>query len=109
MVYRGSIARRLIWLSTLRRGSYPPTTQDSLPAAGPALPDGIGYPQGSLRKVSSLELSSFPGLTWRKVGPGKRFSLDIHQLVRMDTLYRSDTSHFPSSTLRPCLDPRCIG
>jgi hypothetical protein len=30
MVYRGSIARRLIWLSTLRRGSYPPTTQDSL-------------------------------------------------------------------------------
>jgi hypothetical protein len=74
MVYRGSIARRLIWLSTLRRGSYPPTTQDSLPAAGPALPDGIGYPQGSLRKVSSLQLSSFPGLTWRKVGPGFRFS-----------------------------------
>jgi hypothetical protein len=25
----------------------PATTQDSLPAAGPALPDGIGYPQGS--------------------------------------------------------------
>ena len=24
----------------------PDTTQDSLPAAGPALPDGIGYPQG---------------------------------------------------------------
>jgi hypothetical protein len=24
----------------------PATTQDSLPAAGPALPDGIGYPQG---------------------------------------------------------------
>ena len=68
MVYRGSIARRLIWLSTLRRGSYPPATQDSLPAAGPALPDGIGYPQGSLRKVSSVKLSSFPGLTWRKVG-----------------------------------------
>ncbi len=47
MGFRGSIARRLIWLSTLRRGGYPPTTQDSLPAAGPALPDGIGYPQGS--------------------------------------------------------------
>ena len=73
MVYRGSIAQRLIWLSTLRRGSYPPTTQDSLPAAGPALPDGIGYPQGSLRKVSSLQLSSFPGLTWRKVKSGFRF------------------------------------
>ena len=45
--FRGSIARPLHWLSTLRRGSYPPTTQDSLPAAGQALPDGIGYPQGS--------------------------------------------------------------
>ena len=63
MVFRGSIARRLIWLSTLRRGGRPPTTQDSLPAAGPALPDGIGYPQGSLRKVSSLRLSSFPELS----------------------------------------------
>ena len=62
MVFRGSIARRLIWLSTLRRSGHPPTTQDSLPAAGPALPDGIGYPQGSLRKVSSLWLSSFPEL-----------------------------------------------
>ncbi len=25
----------------------PPTTQDSLPVAGSALPDGLGYPQGS--------------------------------------------------------------
>src|SRR5208337_2378930 len=44
--FRGSITQRLIWLSTLRRGGLPPTTQDSLPAAGPALPDGVGYPQG---------------------------------------------------------------
>ncbi len=29
------------------QGKSPATTQDSLPAAGPALPDGIGYPQGS--------------------------------------------------------------
>jgi hypothetical protein len=28
------------------QGRSPATTQDSLPAAGPALPDGIGYPQG---------------------------------------------------------------
>ena len=28
------------------QGRFPATTQDSLPAAGPALPDGIGYPQG---------------------------------------------------------------
>jgi hypothetical protein len=47
MEFRGSIAQRLISLSTLRREGYPSATQDSLPAAGPALPDGIGYPQGS--------------------------------------------------------------
>jgi hypothetical protein len=29
------------------QGRSPATTQDSLPAAGPALPGGIGYPQGS--------------------------------------------------------------
>src|SRR6516225_3527052 len=69
MVYRGSIARRLIWLSTLRRGSYPPATQDSLPAAGPALPDGIGYPQGSLRKVSSVKLSCVGGVPGSEAGP----------------------------------------
>ena len=72
MVFRGSIARRLTWLSTLRRGGRPPTTQDSLPAAGPALPDGIGYPQGSLRKVSSLRLSSFPELPWRKARSSRK-------------------------------------
>src|SRR4051812_16182558 len=34
-------------LSTLRRAGCPDSTQDSLPVAGQALPDGIGYPQGS--------------------------------------------------------------
>src|SRR5947209_18130196 len=68
MVYRGSMARRLIWLPTLRRGSYPPATQESLPAAGPALPDGIGYPQGSLRKVSSLEAIL---LSWTYLAQGQ--------------------------------------
>ena len=28
----------------------PATTKDSLPAAGPALPDGIGYPQGPSKR-----------------------------------------------------------
>jgi hypothetical protein len=28
------------------QGRSPTPTQDSLPAAGPALPDGIRYPQG---------------------------------------------------------------
>ena len=58
--FRGSIARLLIALSTLRRGSYPPATQDSLPAAGPALPDGIGYPQGSDERFRALGCPPLP-------------------------------------------------
>ena len=40
-VFRSSIAWLSDWLSTLRRTGYPATTQDSLPAAGQALPDGL--------------------------------------------------------------------
>ena len=45
-VFRRSIAWLSDWLSTLRDVSYPSTTQDSLPAAGQALPGGL-----STRKV----------------------------------------------------------
>ncbi len=45
-VFRRSIAWLSNSLSTLRRTGYPATTQDSLPAAGQALPDGL-----STRKV----------------------------------------------------------
>ncbi len=45
-VFRRSIAWLSDSLSTLRRTGYPATTQDSLPAAGQALPDGL-----STRKV----------------------------------------------------------
>jgi len=47
MNFRGSITRLRHSLSTLRRTGHPVTTQDSLPAAGQALPDGLDYPQGS--------------------------------------------------------------
>jgi hypothetical protein len=43
-------------------------TEDSLPAAGPALPGGIGYPQGSTERFqgcSRLHPFSFPKLSWR--------------------------------------------
>ena len=46
MEFRGSITQRLISLSTLRSGGHPPPRKTRFPAAGPALPDGIGYPQG---------------------------------------------------------------
>src|SRR5262245_53470309 len=41
------MARPAHSLSPLRSPGYPGTTQDSFPAAGPALPGGVGYPQGS--------------------------------------------------------------
>jgi hypothetical protein len=33
-------------IAVASQGRLPATTQDSLPAAGPAQPDGIGYPRG---------------------------------------------------------------
>ena len=52
-VSRGSITRPGHSLSTLRRVDHSTTTQDSLPAAGQALPDGIGYPQGSCKRFQT--------------------------------------------------------
>jgi hypothetical protein len=60
--FRGSITRLRHWLSTLRRPGRPDTTQDSLPAVGQTLPDGLGYPQGSDERfhAASYIRSSFP-------------------------------------------------
>ncbi len=44
--FRGSVAWLPNSLSTPRSAGCPYTTQDSLPAAGQALPDGLGYPHG---------------------------------------------------------------
>ena len=53
--FRGSMARLGHSLSTLRSAGHPDTTQDSLPAAGQALPGGL-LPAGFRRKVSALHL-----------------------------------------------------
>src|SRR3990172_2462232 len=52
--FRGSITRPGHSLSTLRRMDRSTTTQDSLPATGQVLPDGIGYPLGSNERFQSL-------------------------------------------------------
>ena len=49
MEFRGSITQRLISLSTLRSDGRPSprkTRFSRRAGTGPALPDGIGYPQG---------------------------------------------------------------
>lgn len=56
--FRGSITRPGHSLSTLRRMDCSTTTQDSLPAAGQALPDGIGYPLGSSERFPSCPIPS---------------------------------------------------
>ena len=70
--FRGSITRLQHSLSTLRREGRPSTTQDSFPAAGQALPDGLGYPQGSCERFRGVSYisSSFPKLSWRNVFSG---------------------------------------
>ena len=59
--FRGSITRLQFWLSALRRAGYPATTQDSLPAAGQALPGGILTPWVPLKgfQAASYISSSF--------------------------------------------------
>jgi hypothetical protein len=52
--YRGSITRLRHWLSTLRRPDYSDATQDSLPAVGQTLPDGLDYPQGSIERFHDV-------------------------------------------------------
>jgi hypothetical protein len=61
--FRGSITRPLTSLSTLRRVGRPTTTQDSLLAAGPALPGGIRTHRVSTKGFRVLVSSSFPKLT----------------------------------------------
>ena len=63
LYFRGSITRPLIWLSTLRRMGRPTTTQDSLLAAGPALPGGIRTRRVSTKGFRVRVSSSFPELS----------------------------------------------
>jgi hypothetical protein len=61
--FRGSITRPSTWLSTLRRMGCPTTTQDSLLAAGPALPGGIRTRKVSTKGFRFRVSFSFPELT----------------------------------------------
>ena len=59
--FRGSITRLRHSLSTLRSAGYPNTTQDSLPAAGQALPDRLDYLKGPIERFQRmLSTSSHP-------------------------------------------------
>ena len=59
-VFRRSIAWLSDSLSTLRRTGYPHTTQDSLPAAGQALPDGLSTRKTPAKGVKAANPSHPP-------------------------------------------------
>jgi hypothetical protein len=85
-VFRGSITRLRHWLSTLRRPGYPDTTQDSLPAVGQTLPDGLDYPQGSIERfrVVSYISASFPKLNVAQgQAPFSAAAVDDHPAPKM--------------------------
>ena len=67
-VFRRSIAWRSDSLSTLRRAGYPVATQNSLPAVGQTLPDGLStrrVPTKGFRGVIVTSLPPFPSFAWR--------------------------------------------
>ena len=70
LVFRRLIARLSDSLSTLRRVRYLTTTQDSLPVAGQALPDGISTHKISLRgfRFAAYISSSSPKLCLAQSG-----------------------------------------
>jgi len=59
--FRGSMSERSVWLSTLRDAGHPMHHARLASGCWPALPGGIGYPQGPQRKVSEMQsLHLFP-------------------------------------------------
>ena len=79
VTFRGSITQRLILLSTLRSDGRPPPRKTRFPAAGPALPDGIGYPQGFNERFH-IEMILLSRASWRKI---RRPSTSYVKLVRL--------------------------
>ena len=67
MDLRSSIAWLTDSLFTLRSADYSNTTQNSLPVAGQALPDGVSTRKVPLKgfKVADYISFSFPKLAWR--------------------------------------------
>ena len=67
LTFRGSITQRLISLSTLRSDGHPSQRKTRFSAAGPALPDGIGYPQGFNERFHIVKMILLSRASWRKV------------------------------------------
>src|SRR4051812_47074465 len=74
------MARPAHSLSTLRSPGRPGATQDSLPAAGQALPGGVGYPQGPIERFP-LSLPPFPSFPGALKPGGRPRKYDMREVV----------------------------
>jgi hypothetical protein len=101
LVFRSSIA----WLSdslfTLRRASYPNPTQNSLPVAGQALPDGLSTRKVPMKGFKGVNYISFPfpKLAWRN-GIDRRKLLLLVQFLWSDFSWRRSLQFVARSARR---------
>jgi len=115
MVFRGSITQRLISLSTLRSDGRPPPRKTRFPAAGPALPDGIGYPQGFNERFHIVEMIPLSRASWRKfVRHFSGFRPKIRRsrrppFRRSGASHRTRAAHLHSVLAKECIHRRLIG
>jgi hypothetical protein len=100
--FRGSITRLRHWLSTLRRPGRPDTTQDSLPAVGQTLPDGLGYPQGSIERFHDVSYIDppFPSSLVAQTGWPRAVSRPGLPQTRTCAINAFGSSSYPFATPR---------
>ena len=97
---RGPIPQPACSLSTLRSPGRPGTTQDSLPAGGPALPDGSSTRWVTLLSFCNVDghmASSKSELSWRTVSRGSGFGE-----ARRESHIRTQTRRMKSYGSRTC-------
>lgn len=98
--FRGPIPQPACSLSTLRSPGRPSTRQDSLPAGGPALPDGSSTRWVTLLSFCNVDghmASSKSELSWRTVSRGSGFSE-----ARRESHIRTQTRRMKSYGSRTC-------
>ncbi len=94
--YRG-IPTSITIATTLRSDGHPPPRKTRFPAAGPALPDGIGYPQGFNERFRIFEMILRARASWRKD------ATSFHRSLRSDIVL--NTNRVPVSAPRRSVGP----
>ena len=99
-IFRRSIAWLSDSLSTLRRAGYPTSTQDSLPAVGQTLPDGL-----STRRVPTKGFRALP--TSRSPFPSLLGAITSTEACRTDARKREKSDSL-GRTIPPGVSHSCV-